>query len=375
MKDIVLITDVGSVDPDDILNLFYLVSALVSNINFNLRGIITSHHYADKRAQIIKYTMMNLGFSDIPICMGVGINYGMKLDPDVRKEFLTQNKLFPKSWGYPQGVFDSSIGEKEWFPAFGKAFEEEISGSEYDPNQFCTGYDFLTKLLPNYSAKNKLLVIQIGPLHDLAKIPVEMYGGMDIWAMGGGFEVESDIDRVIKGESAIINVPQAGYNWGICPDVTSNVLQKCQESGSIMTVISSAFCRKSAVQIEIDLYDRMLQVAEMDISSKFVKNIMNEWVNCNRGNKLVTQCKLLCDPLTSCLALNPDIIKSVEVNCQIGNVDKYQNYLEKQDGFPLITMEITSKPNVRLVYGYETSEVNPNTDVPGRIEQMFFSVA
>jgi len=56
-RDLILITDVGSVDPDDVLTL-----ALLSSMgdDFNIRGVIATHHYPYLRAKLTKLILSEL---------------------------------------------------------------------------------------------------------------------------------------------------------------------------------------------------------------------------------------------------------------------------------------------------------------------------
>lgn len=288
MQDIVIITDIGSVDPDDVLSLLLSLSLAQQNKDINIIGIIATHHYPTKRAQLVKLILTELK-SDIKVYIGHGVEYG-EFNQINRNQFIEDNKLFPTFFGYPKGVY---LTEKEWFPQFMKGYYDNYDSNIIDSLQIEkeSGHIFLTNLLKNYSSENKLKVICLGPMHDLAKIPVELYYNMVIYAMGGGFEKVNENNIII---------PIAGYNWGTCPEVTSLVLQKLSQTGQTLTLISSAIVRNKNIVLPLEIYNKWLnRVISNDISimvPKITKAIFADWIYCNKGNKL-TQHKNLCDPL------------------------------------------------------------------------------
>ena len=89
VKDCVLITDVGSVDPDDIL----ATMLAITNRDLNMKGIISSHHYSDVRAKQIKLLTTKFGRDDIPVYVGHGIPSRTSHSEVDRKTFIKENPL------------------------------------------------------------------------------------------------------------------------------------------------------------------------------------------------------------------------------------------------------------------------------------------
>ena len=86
-RDVVIITDIGSVDPDDT---FALILAATSKIN--LKGVVTTHHYPEKKAKIAKLVLSEIGRGDINVYVGTGLNYkdDAKLYTEEEKKTETQ---------------------------------------------------------------------------------------------------------------------------------------------------------------------------------------------------------------------------------------------------------------------------------------------
>lgn len=310
--DSILITDPGSVDIDDILSILLYTFFCKKNKDFSHK-IICTHHYAEKRTDIVRLILKHLDI-DIEVYTS---EYNKNLE-----EFRALNPLFPsKIFGEP--VYEVA-SEKPWFPAFGKAYSEL---------QYQDAKPMLISELQKHSPENKLKVICVAPPFDLQDIPTDLYKNMDLWMMGGGFH-----------EKDSFITTQAGYNWGICPDTVNKVLAKLSESGTTAKVVTSSIARNTQTEIKLHVYEKWCRIAEGDCPS-ITKAIMNDWLACNRGNKLVAH-KNLCDPLTLVLALfDFGPISLVPAYCKMANQDKYQHYMEKIDGFPLI--EVTNdNPNV-----------------------------
>lgn len=353
LQDIVLITDPGSVDPDDIFSIIIL--SLLKNIN--IRGVIATHHYPLMRARLTKLLLTELGRVDIPVYQGNGVLYLTNLsDVDDEKKksdkFRKENSKFPPFFGLPKGV--KFPEEKQWFPNFMKGFIDEY-GEKYLESlniEEESGSNFLSKLLKTYSPENKLLVVCIAPMHDLVDIPTELYKNMDLWAMGGGFET------ITEGS---ISVPRAGYNWGICPEITQQVLDKLNESSTAVNLVSSEIVRKMRVNINIDTYNKWMDLFKSDTVPRLTKAIMQDWLYCNRGNKL-TEHKNLCDPLTLMLALGKFDYSTIKLNTTINNIDNFKHYLAPIDPEKyMIVMECMENGdnNVNLITNF-SSEITGN---------------
>src|SRR5579872_5175091 len=142
--DVVIITDLGSVDPDDIFALLLGINICSdSNNPHNIIGIITSHNYPTKKAKLTRLILSEMGRSDIKVYVGNGIEYDEKFNSDDRKKFFSENELFPHFFGFPASVYNRDISqsgllaeqnsgntveitnkESMWFPNFMKAYYE-----------------------------------------------------------------------------------------------------------------------------------------------------------------------------------------------------------------------------------------------------------
>jgi len=338
-KDIVIITDVGSVDIDDVLTLCMLPKMP----NLNVIGIIACHFYCRERAKIIKLILGEIGLGHVPVYVGHGIGYSDVYVESHRKQFLADNDLFPKVFGLPGGVYDEGLGEKQWFPNFMKAYHE-IYGKEFMdkmPIESKSGSDFLVETLSKYSASNRLTIVSIGPMHDLALVQAELYTNMNLYVMGGGFGT-TDTDGVIR-------VNKLGYNWGICPKITQIVLEKLSSQSNYLTLIGSDFVRKVNVSIPLDIYNTWQQIMETSISivPNITRAIMLDWLYCNKGNKL-SQHKNLCDPLTLYLAMTENY-SAESYEATIRDDYKISSYLEETPD--MMIMEPNISGNVQNVIG------------------------
>ena len=252
-------------------------------------------------------------------------------------------------------------GEQEWYPKFGKAFHDEFTSEYIDQLETFSDPDFLVNLLRKYSPSNKLEVVCIAAPHDLALVPVELYPNMNLWCMGGGFEDLEAIDP----ETGVIPVEDAGYNWGITPSITNQVLTNLIISGTMMTLISSKIVRRLDVSVPLDSYtewDKHSLHESVDENTTCVQTrpdirraIMIEWQNSNRGNKLKTH-KNMCDPLLLHLCAESVPFDSINVKARCDeNQTETGSYLATKN---LITMvETNEHPNVKLVTGFDRDTV------------------
>ena len=150
-RDIVLITDALSVDPDDVYTIIML-SALLKKFLFNMVGIIATHHFAEIRAKVIKEYMDEFKI-DVPVYVGHGIPYNTTYNETLRNEFLNENEHFPTNvFGFPLGTCKE--GERLLFPKFASAYqymlgEDLISGKSKEI--FPDGDIYLSNILKNYS--------------------------------------------------------------------------------------------------------------------------------------------------------------------------------------------------------------------------------
>jgi len=351
---VVLITDICSVDIDDILGLILILAT-----HKNIVGVIASHHYSNHRAKITKKILTMLGYGHIRVYAGHGIQFGLEYSDDTRSTFFKENNFFPSLFGYPLGV--RKDGERQWYPNFGKAFGD---CSEYVV-EHKSGADFLTNLLTE--SVEKVKVICVAPPHDLALIDTHLYPKMDMWCMGGGFEA--------IGET--IACQKIGYNWGICPNIVDIVLKKLAASGTAMTLISSQIVRTLDISVALEIYNKWMNLYETCEVPQITKEIMLEWLKSNRDNKLTAH-KLMCDPFTIYCALHPDDFETINVLAKINEsfvvTDDCggKSYIDTLD---MLLIEKAIVPNVRMITGVKIDHTNTNiikAEITSIIEDVLF---
>lgn len=343
-QDYILITDIFSVDPDDVFTLL-----LSLNLKLNLKGVITTHFFPEKRAKVAKLILSELNRKDIPVYVGEGLKYSDTFSLDSRNKFLKKNPLFPVLFGFPKGV--AMENEKIWFPNFLKAYYE-IYGQELIESQNVeqeSGTNFLIRMLQNHDENNKLKVICIAPMFQLENIPDELFKNMDLFVMGGGFE--NNIDEFIQGNKETLEIPKAGYNWGICPETTKIVLNKLSKTNTTLKLISSGIVRRNKVYVDLNTYEKWINMLKDKNVSTISRAIMLDWDYCNKGNKLSDH-KNLCDPLTLYLALT-NKYKSIKLNTTIENENKFVNYLQQLD-VNLINMKKNNSGNTELIIDFDS---------------------
>ena len=103
MRDIVIITDIGAVDPDDTFAIIML-PVLAKMSNFNIKGIITTHIYPTRKAKLLKLLLTEIGLGHIPVYVGAGVEYSATPNEKDRSDWLGSNELFPELFGYPKSV-------------------------------------------------------------------------------------------------------------------------------------------------------------------------------------------------------------------------------------------------------------------------------
>lgn len=350
-RDIVLITDIGSVDIDDAFSVTLLVELIKKHPEFKLKGIIATHFFAERRAKIAKLLVTELGRQDIPVYAGFGMIYSPTgYQKELEQRFLSQNSKFPVPiFGLPHGACPND--QKKWFPEFMKGFydyfnESYINSMKIEPK--CGG-QFLIEELMQHSPSNKLLVICISPMHDLALVPSKCYENMELWSMGGGFE--EDVPKFLSEKRNKLVIPKPGYNWGICPEYTRDVLLKLDKSGAVVNVVSSNLVRNKNVVVPNELYEKMTKLWNLNKDKKGIFGaLMKDWEYARKGSAL-PQHKNLCDPLTVFLALKGlKSCKSVLLRSKImnDNLSKFNHYMETKEDCQMLEMNI------------ETILINPN---------------
>lgn len=332
--DTILITDVGSVDIDDVFTVL-LYASFCKNDPSHQHKIICTHHFATKRTDIVQLILKELGVENIKVYTS---DYNQ-----TQEQFYQQNPLFPtKIFGDP--FYNGYPGGKPWFPNFGTAYDQLLNDQPYVPHEKENAYDMLVRELAAHSPLNKIKVICVAPPFDLQDIPSELYKNMELWMMGGGFHNEDSFETY-----------QAGYNWGICPNATQKVL----ESSTLTSVITSSIIRFKQCEIKMHTYEKWMYLSKQPDCAPITKAIMQDWLNCNRGNALTSH-KNTADPITLLLALDHQHFGCHFENlfCEISNEDKYEHYMEKIPGFPLINVSPFGVHNVRFVRDLDSELAN-----------------
>ncbi|AYV85412.1 MAG: nucleoside hydrolase [Satyrvirus sp.] len=334
--DLVLITDPGSVDPDDILTLF-----LLTQLNINIKAVVATHHYPTIRAKVTKLILTKLGRPDIPVYVGNGVEYSEIFDKNLRNKFLSENEKFPNLFGLPAGVHLEN--EYGWFPNFMKPYYKYFS-KEIDEMKIETNYpEFINNLLSDYNPKNKLTIVCIAPMHDLLCIDEKLYPNMDLYAMGGGFFKSGGKNLVIE---------KIGYNWGICPGTTNQVLQILDRQKVQMTLISSGFVRNHKINLPLNIYHKWINMANSGHLQipPITKAFFEDWLNCNEGN-LLTSHKNLCDPITLLLAVTKEFkFLTVQTTINMQYLPEFEDYLSIVKDKQMIEMHSDNYGNTKLVY-------------------------
>jgi len=355
MANLVIYTDVGSCDPDDLLALMML-----KHVNANILGIIATHHYPRKKAQLIKLLLNEIGLESVPVYVGSGLEYNETYDETRRTIFDNDNELWPSSFGYPIGVMKPD--ETPWFSNFMKAYESAYDSKEFESLHIEkeSGYDMMVKLLSN--SKDKVTVVCMAPPHDLAQLPVELYNNMNIWIMGGGFENYSCILNMCDS----IDNPKLGYNWGICPGTIEQLLNNANESNTKINLISSGFIRRKNLNISVDKFNEWLSLKENKKLSKFMNAFIDDWIYCSEANTLNSHTNI-CDPVVLFAALNSNLFSSVPVNCNINGTIMFEDYLmESQSKVTnILRMKLmeNTHTNVNLIVGVNSGVNNIIVDM------------
>lgn len=290
-KDIVIITDIGTIEQGGLLAMITMLSLLDDNkVKINIKGIITTHLYSNQRAKLVKLLLSEFNSSDIKVYAG----------NETRKKIFEENKLLPTEFGLPHDV--KKEGEKEEFSNFMKGFYEHFDEKYIDDMKVQTksGVDFLTEELSERTKDNKLCVICLAPMHDIALIPSDLYPNMDLYTIGGDFE--DDIDKFVKLKKTKLNISKLGYNWNICPKITNTVLEKLNENKQQMKIISPELVKHKGVCIPLEVYNKWNKLEKETSISKITKAIMRNWFYCVKENKL-EQHMNMCNPLILLLAI------------------------------------------------------------------------
>ncbi len=295
-KEFFVFTDIGSTDIDDFIALMLLKQHAKENSQ-NFYTIVTCGHYASQRAR------MTWAFLDIVNCHNIEVVVGY--EPTTTQQFQNLYPAFPKLFGrvFFPGEEPIQEGEKQWFPPFGKAFAEL---AERAPFSFHPADKIVRGIL---ATSSDVVICLLCPPTDFANFAMEFNFPKNtrVYSMGG--------------ESAN---KKAGYNWGICPFATEQMLVHLKEKTIPLFVIDGASCRSLDITFPSDLFTQWLNQSD---KSPIQKAFMQERINSINGNVL-SNGKLLCDPITMAVAL-ADEAKLLDVGCYTYQFGPHtDNYLQ-----------------------------------------------
>ncbi len=261
-------TDIGG-DIDDTLALFVAI-----NSHSRPLAITTTHIEPEEKARIAKLILIERGYGNIPVYAGVG-----STRKDSKQSYVEKYPLFPAAFGFP----NPEVGEKLWYPkqaaaysdSYGKSFNNVKVEDESAPK-------FIARIAKQYSPKNKLTIVTLGPLHNLEealKIDPSIAENIKLVSMGGLYP--------------------KGYNWLISPATTSNVISKVET-----TVVTSDFIVKNGFVITPEELEDIVKNAQ----PKFGETVLSDWKNWLKADHFQKKNTHLYDPITVYLALHPEQI-------------------------------------------------------------------
>lgn len=266
--DYIIDTDIGG-DIDDVLALIVAMNDASKPL-----AVTTTHIEPVEKAKIAKLMMTEMGHPEIPVYAGIGTTR-----TDQRQAFTLEHPLWPPQFGYPNAM----PGEKEWFPQqsqpyrviYGVLFDNMKVEAEPAPQ-------FIARIAKEYSPQHKLIIVALGPLHNIAKaleLDPAIRNNIKIFAMGG--------------------VYPKGYNWLVSPEVTAPVLAQVET----VTVISNLLDQNQ-------LYFTAQEFSELEKSAdtSLGHAIIKDWKNWYEVEGEMTQRTHLSDPVTLYLALHPETI-------------------------------------------------------------------
>lgn len=260
-------TDIGG-DIDDSIA---LLLALQSD-NKPL-AITTTHFDPQEKARITKTITTECGFPDIPIYAGEGSDR-----TESKEEFFRKNSLFPAIFGYP----NPGPQEKKWYEKHGAAYRDHYKQFQSIKIEKESAPNFIAALAKKYSSENKLTIVALGPLHNIAlalKKDPSIANNIRLVAMGGLYP--------------------KGYNWLISPETSQPVLSKIET-----ICISSDFINQNNLSLTLE----QLNEIEKNTQSLFGKTLIADWKNWNKTDVLGKAATFLYDPVTLYLALHPEEI-------------------------------------------------------------------
>ncbi len=273
---VIFLTDLGG-DIDDAISIIDSVE-VVKSTGTKILGVITSHIEPEEKARETKLILKYCGREDIPIYPGIG-----SARKNTKEHFRNLYPLFPTAYGFP----NPDKGEKEWYPKQNTSYKEsKIFGDEFRKMklEMESSVDAIIRHAKIFSPVNKLVIIGLGPLHDLAaaldKDP-SIAANIKLYAMGG--------------------LPPKGYNWNISPHITAKVISQVET-----ICVTSDFIVNNKLEIEPDELQNIIARTH----SHFGKAFLEGWQNWNKA-KIGTIKTPLYDPTTSHLALQPENIKAM----------------------------------------------------------------
>lgn len=266
---LVVYTDAGSVDIDDFIALMLMRKHALEHTKTHRYIVVATGHYALQRARMI-YAFLGLN-DDANIQVVVGY------EPQSSAAFQELYPAFPELFG--RVLFDGDVlepGQKQWYPNFGKAFESLVQET---PHRYA-GHEVVEQL---FAEQKNVVVCILCPPTDFASVADKLHSSCKVFCMGG--------------ESA---EGKPGYNWGICPGACEAMFAGLDQSCVPLFVVDGAQVRSLKISLELDLYNEWENSAD---KSEIQAAFMREFQNSMNGNVL-TDGKLLCDPVTMAVALN-----------------------------------------------------------------------
>lgn len=283
IADYIIDTDLGG-DVDDVLALLVALHEPVKPL-----AVTTTHIEPVEKARIAKLIMSLQGYATIPVYAGIGT-----LRTDSRTLFLSQNPLWPPSFGYPE----PSATDSQWFMQQAIPYKR-YAGPLFDTMQIEQepAPAFIARIARHYSPQHKLVIIAIGPLHNIAAALM--------------------IDPVIKDNIVIYSmggIYPKGYNWLVSPETTSTVLSQVETH-----VVLSQFINDNDFTISADEFD-LLATKAQGLGLAIIQDWKN-WYKMDKTNRMRTH---LSDPVTLYLALHDsEISEQQRVEIKFPCLDEY----------------------------------------------------
>ena len=362
--DLVLITNLT---PEEMDSIFSLV-LLASYDKINIKGVITTHIYPEKKAQLAKLILSELKRKDIKVYIGDGIPFSENYDEALREKFNRENESYPPSLGYPNSIRKSH--EKLWFPDFMKAYYE-FFGTEYINNitiESMSAEQFLTKELEGHSPQNKLTVVSVAPLHDLVKIPKNLHKHMTLWCSGGGYC--EDIENFLWSGKKMLKINRTTYNWGVASNITNQLFSNLNESNEKLNLLTPGITKQKRIIIEDQICDKWYKLLSEETVPRITKALIKDWYYFNREQESEL---LLVGPLMLNLAIDCShsyipVFTSIKKPRNYENSKYFPNRFFGEDD--LVTMIMSDFHNTRFIRGFDDARMK--NSLIKRIENLLF---